>query len=330
MIKKSHELSNIYKNYKYYLFYGKNDGAKKEEIENLILANKGKSIYKYEEKYILANSENFLNDVYSGSLFENEKIIIIRQGTDKILTIIDQIIEKGDLNLLIVIEADTLEKKSKLRNFFEKEKKFICVAFYPDNEQSLSKIAQNYLKKDKIIISQSNLNLIINRSNGDRGMLKNELQKIISYSKNKKITSEIILKLTNLIENFSINELVDNSLAKNHKKTIFILNENNFSNEDCILIIRIFLNKLKKILKLSEELQKNKSIEKTISEARPPIFWKDKEIIKKQISILSPKNIKNLIYKLNEIELITKKNINNSINLVTDFILEQSAMKTSN
>tara|TARA_B100000902_G_scaffold103716_1_gene105950 strand:+ start:1008 stop:2000 length:993 start_codon:yes stop_codon:yes gene_type:complete len=330
MIKKSYEIQNIYKNYNYYLFYGKNDGAKKEEAENLISANKNRSVSKYDEKYILANSENFLTDIFSGSLFESEKIIIISQATDKIVKIFEQIIERKSLNLLIIIESNNLEKKSKLRNLFEKGKQLVCVAFYPDNEQSLSKIAIKHLRNEKIVISQSNINLIVSRSNGDRGILKNELQKIISYSKNKKITSEIILKLTNLIENFSVNELIDNSLAKNQKKTIFILNENNFNNEDCILIIRVFLNKLKKILKLSEELKKNKNIEKTISEATPPIFWKEKEIIKKQISIWKPENIKNLIYKLNEIELITKKNVNNSINLVTDFILEQSTIKTNN
>ena len=170
----------------------------------------------------------------------------------------------------------------------------------------------------------------MSRSKGDRGILKNELQKIELYSKNKKITTETILKLTNLVENFSMNELIDNCLAKNQKKTVYILNENNFNDEDSILIIKIFINKLKRILILSKKLQSNRDIEKTIAEARPPIFWKEKEIVKKQISVWNPANIKNLIYRLNEIELFIKKNINNSKNIVTDFILEQSLEKINN
>ena len=330
MIRKSYEIKNLYKNNNFYLFYGKNDGAKKEEIENIILANKNKSISKYDEKYILANSENFFTDIYSGSLFENEKIIIINFATDKILKIIEEIINKKDLNISIIVEASFLEKKSKLRNLFEKSKELICVAFYPDTQEALSKIAYNYLREKKIILSQSNINLIVNRSNGDRVLLKNELQKIEFYSKNNKITSEAVLKLTNLTENFSMNELVDNCIAKNLKKTVLILNENNFSNEDCILIIRVFSNKFKKILHLSQELEKNKNLDKTISEARPPIFWKDKEITKKQISIWKPKHIKNSIYKLNEIELLVKKNINTSLNLITDFIFELSTVRANN
>ena len=327
MIKKSYEIQKLLKSYNYYLFYGKNDGAKQEEIEKIISSNKDKSLSKYDEKYILLNSESFLNDIYSGSLFENEKIIVINSATDRIIKIIEEILGKKNLNISIIIEADALEKKSKLRNFFEKENELICVAFYPDTQETLSKIANNYLKDKKIILSQSNINLIVNRSNGNRGLLKNELQKIEFYSKNKKLTSEAILKLTNLTENFSMSELIDNCLAKNQKKTILILNENNFSNEDCIQIIRLFLNKLKKILQLSKELEKNNNLEKTISEAKPPIFWKDKEITKKQISIWKTKNIKNLIYKLNEIELSVKKNVNISINLITNFILEQSSFK---
>ncbi len=330
MIKKLYELKNLYKNCNYYLFYGKNDGAKKEEIEKIILANKNKSVLKYDEKYILGNNENFLTEIYTESLFESEKIIIINYATDKIVKIIEEIKNKKKLNLTIIVEADSLEKKSKLRSLFEKEKKLICVAFYPDTHEILSKIAYNFLKDKKVILSQSNINLIVSRSNGDRGFLKNELQKIEFFSKNKKITSETLLKLTNLAENFSINELVDNCLAKNPKKTVLILNENTFGNEDCIQIIKIFSNKLKKILLLSRELEKNNNLDKTISEAKPPIFWKDKEITKKQISIWKPKSIKNLIYRLNDIELNVKKNINISINLVTDFILETSEIRTNN
>ena len=330
MIKKSYEIKNQYKNFSYYLFYGKNNGAKKEEIEKIILANKNKSISKYDEKYVLGNSENFLTDIYSGSLFEIEKIIIINFATDKIIKIIEEIIDKKDLNLTIIIEADTLEKKSKLRNLFEKEKELICVAFYPDTHEKLSKIAYNYLKDKKVLLSQANINLIVDRSNGDRSLLKNELQKIEFYSKNKKVTSDAVLKLTNLSENFSMSELIDNCLAKNQKKTVLILNENRFGTEDCIQIIRMFSNKLKKILPLSRALKKNNNLEKTISEARPPIFWKDKDITKKQISIWKPNSIINLIYRLNQIELTVKKNINISINLVIDFMLEISTAETNN
>ena len=105
---------------------------------------------------------------------------------------------------------------------------------------------------------------------------------------------------------------------KNKKKIISILNENNFSNEDCIMIIRSFMIKAKKLLVLSKAFETNKNIDLTISSARPPIFWKEKEITKQQIYKWKPKNIKKLIYALSETELQIKKNINNSINLITD------------
>ena len=330
MIIKSFEINKInFDQNKLVLFYGKNEGFKNEATNNLI---KDKDeITKYEEKEVLENINDFIENILSKSLFESEKIIIIKRVTDKKLKIIAEIDSKNIEDIKIILNADNLEKKSKLRSLFEKDKKYICVPFYPDTDQTLSKLTYDFLKKKNISISPSNINLIVNKCNGDREILLNELNKIEYFSKNgKKITAENIAKLTNLIENHGISELIDNCLAKNKKKIVNILNENNFNNEDCILITRTFLNKAKKILKLSSEFQNNKNIDLTISSAKPPIFWKDKEITKQQIYKWTPENIKQLIYKLSEIELLIKKNINNSINLITDFILNEASSNTNN
>ena len=330
MIIKSFEINKIdFDQNKLVLLYGKNEGFKNEVTNNLI--KEKDEVIKYEEKEILENINNFIESILSKSLFDSEKIIIIKRVTDKILKIIDEIDSKNIEDIKIILIADNLEKKSKLRSLFEKDKKYICVPFYPDTDQTLSKLTYDFLKKKNISISPSNINLIVNKCNGDREILLNELNKIEYFSKNgKKITAENIAKLTNLIENHGISELIDNCLAKNKKKIVNILNENNFNNEDCILITRTFLNKAKKILKLSSEFQNNKNIDLIISSAKPPIFWKDKEITKQQIYKWTPKNIKQLIYKLSEIELLIKKNINNSINLITDFILNQASSTTNN
>jgi DNA polymerase-3 subunit delta len=330
MILKSYEIKKIdSKKNNFVLFYGKNEGYKDEAIKFLI-QNKGE-ILKYDEKEILENQESFFESIFSRSLFENEKIIIIKRASNKIFEIINEINEKNVDDLFIIVNAENLEKKSKLRSFFEKDKKFICVPFYPDNEQTLSKLTYDFLKEKKILMSPLNINTIVNKCNGDREALINELQKIEYFvKKGKKITSENLQKLTNLNENHSISLLVDNCLAKNKKKIIGILNENNFTNEDCIMITRSFLVKAKKLLALTKTFETNKNIDLTISSAKPPIFWKEKEITKQQIYKWKPKNIKQLIYALNETELQIKKNINNSINLITDFILSHSSAETNN
>ena len=313
------------------LFYGQNTGAKEEEISNILKIKKNIKPHKYEEKEIIDNYENFYNEITSQSLFEEEKIFIIKRATDKLEKILQEISEKNLSNILLIINAENLEKKSKLRNLFEKNKKLVCVPFYPDNNSQLARIAINYFNKLNYSMSQSNINLIINKTNGDRGVLVKELEKIEFFIRNnKKITTEQILKLVNIIENHSISELIDNCLAKNKKKIINILNENNFNNEDSIIIVRTFLNKSKKILKLRSEYEKNKDMDLTITSARPPIFWKDKEIVKQQLINWNTKSIKNLIYKLNSIELLVKKNIHNSLFLTTNFLFEQSSVKINN
>jgi DNA polymerase-3 subunit delta len=330
MIYKSFEINKIDKNSIHIiLFYGKNEGLKNEAID--ILNKEKNKILNYEEKEILDNENNFIENILSKSLFEQQKFIIIKRATDKIIKIIETLHLKTLEDTIIILNSDNLEKKSKLRSFFEKDKKLVCVPFYPDNNQTLSKLAYNFLRDKKISISPSNINLIVNKCSGDRETLLNELQKIEYFGKNgKKVEFDNISKLINLNENHSISELIDNCLAQNKKKTISILNENNFSNEDCIIITRSFLIKAKKLLALSKTFETNKNIDLTISSAKPPIFWKEKEVTKQQILKWSSKNIKQLIYTLSETELQIKKNINNSINLITDFILSQSSSTANN
>ena len=327
MIIKSYELKklNLDKN-KYILFYGANEGAKTEEINRLKLLNKDKTFINYDEKEILENLKNIYNNIFSKSLFENKKIIIINRTTDKLLKIIEDVLEKNFEDIYLIFISENLEKKSKLRSLFEKKKELTCIAFYPDTSDVLSRVAHDFFRERKILISQADINLIVNKCNGDRGILKNELSKIEFFSKNKtKISTKNILKLVNLVENHSISELIDNCLAKNQKKTINILNDNNFSSEDCIIITRTFINKSKRIMKLSKDYQSNGNLDKTITNAKPPIFWKDKEIVKQQINKWSPNQISELIYSLNEIELQIKKNYNNPINIISDFILNQAS-----
>ena len=310
------------------LMYGKNEGLKKQLTDKL--TSKFNDIETYEEKEILDNSNNFLENILNKSLFSEKQVFLIKRASDKIYKIIEEINLK-EISDTIIIYSDNLEKKSKLRSYFEKDKHLICIPFYPDNDQTLSKIAIEFFKKRNILISQLIINQIVTRSLGDRENLYNELLKIENFSKSgKKLTDEVIKKLINLSENHSISELINNCLEKNKVKLIKILNENIYSNDDCIVILRTLLTKSKKLLILSREYEKNKNIDLTISTAKPPIFWKEKETTKRQIQSWKPQKLRLLIYKINELELIIKKNFNNSLNLITDFLLAQSVSKTNN
>ena len=165
----------------------------------------------------------------------------------------------------------------------------------------------------------------------DRGNLKNELNKIEMYAfKKKEIDEQSILKLTNQAENYSVASLIDNCLIQNQKKIKEIINENNFSVEECIQIIRTFLLKSKKLQTLSILVEKTKNIDAAIASSKPPIFWKDKEIIKKQLKIWTKENITNLIKRINNAELLIKKNSTNSINILLDFIFKEASRKINN
>jgi DNA polymerase-3 subunit delta len=324
MLIKSYELKKLEKNnFDYYLFYGPNIGLIENTINNIFKPIFSKNISNYDEAEIIKNSDNFKEDVFNKSFFDNEKFIIINRATDKILKIIENIIEYEPENIKIVIKSGNLEKKSKLRNFFEKKKNIIATAFYEDNHQSLFLKAQEFFREREIIISNEILNLIIERSKGNRINLDNELKKISLFStKNKKITIKNVLKLTNLSENYDVSELVDSCILRNKKKTLKILNENNLYSEENILVIKTFLFKLKRLKKIQFLVASIKDVENIINTLKPPIFWKEKEVVKQQLKVRNLSNIKYLIKKVNDLELLIKKNSQISNQLVNNFILE--------
>ena len=325
MIVKNYELKNNL-NYNLFLLHGENHGLKEFYISSLFKSNLNSVPLIFFEKELHANLENFYNEIFNSSFFENEKLIIVKNATDKMIKIIEEVLNKGiSEEIKIVLISEILEKRSKLRNLFEKENKLISVPFYKDNHETLLKLTTSFFKSKKISVSSEIINLLINKTNGQRQMLINELDKIeIFAQKRKKITFEEINSLVNIQENIDISELIDNCLAKNTKKIQFLISENNFGSVDSILIIRSFLSKTKRLLSLIENFTIQKNLDKTIASAKPPIFWKDKDLVKKQIKSWTKNQVEKLIIDINEIEFLIKKSYGNSSHILSDFIISNS------
>ena len=323
MIKKYYELNKTnLTNFNMFLIYGKNEGLQNEIISKFFLSRFNEKINNYEENEFINNIDGIVNELRNKSLFETRKLIIISRATDKIYKFLKEILNEFADDIKIIIKSSILDRKSKLRNLFEKEDNILSIPVYEDTFKELLPIVNKFLTENKISISRESINLLIDRASGDRKNLKKELDKIYNYSlSDKNINFEVIKKLSNLVENFGVNELADNYLSRNKRAVYKILNENNYSNDDCVLILRTLLNKAKRLLDIIEKYDVNKNIDEIISSAKPPIFWKDKENVKKQAISWKINELKDIIYKINEIETIVKTNSLNSLNLVSDFIV---------
>ena len=323
MIVKSYEVSkiDIFK-YNFYLIYGKNEGLQKNIINECFLKNSKTQVILYEESEFISKSEVITEEMLSQSLFGSEKVIIVSRVSGKILDKIQEITNRNIGNTKVILKSSSLDKKSKIRNFFEKEKELIIIPVYEDKKRDLFEIVNKFLTENKIKTSREAINLLIDRASGDRENLNTELDKILNYSvTNKLIDIKTIEKLTNLATNYEVNELVENYLSKNTKNVSKILNENNYSNEDCMLILRTILVKSKRLLNILEKNNVIKNIDEVISSARPPIFWKEKENVKLQVNNWKIEDLKKKIYQVNEVETLIKKNSQNSLNLISDFII---------
>ena len=331
MIIKTFELQKLKETKaKNFLFYGENDGYKNQIINEYFLKKFKKNVNKYDENEVLNNYDSFVSNLLNKSFFEENKLIIISICSEKIFNLAEEIINKDIQDIILIINSGALDKKSKIRILFEKNKDTVCIPFYADDTKTLNLLANNFFKNKQIFVSQETINLLVERCRGSRKSLDTELTKIENFSNNKKkITTEEILKISNLAEDYSVSELVNNCLSNNLKKTINILNENNYSSDDCILILRTMLIKTKRLLKLKKEVENSKNIDQVISSFRPIIFWKEKEIVKQQILNYSSEEIEKLIYQINEIEIQVKKNSANSLNIINDFILNKSIKSNS-
>ena len=323
MIVKSFHLSNVnVYDFNYYLFYGENEGHKNELINEIFKKKIKGDVFNYEESWILINKDEFLTDLFNKSFFENDKLIIINRATDKILELIEEIFKREPEGIKCILNAHILDKRSKLRSFFEKEKKIIISAFYNDNEISIKNYVFNFLKKNDLRLSNEIINLLIEKTDSNRQILKNELEKLKNLIiTKKKINPVDIVKLVKNSDGDNFFELIDFFLLKDKNKLQKILNETNLSSDNTINIVRILLLRIKKLIKIKEIIKSNnQDIEKSLNSYKPPIFWKEKEIIKKQIDINSLDNLNEFTKIIFDLEKIIKKYPDNALKFMLNFL----------
>ena len=323
MIVKSFHLSNVnVYDFNYYLFYGENEGHKNELINEIFKKKIKGDMFNYEESWILINKDEFLTDLFNKSFFENDKLIIINRATDKILDLIEEIFKREPEGIKCILNAQILDKRSKLRSFFEKEKKIIISAFYNDNEISIKNYVFNFLKKNDLRLSNEIINLLIEKTDSNRQILKNELEKLKNLIiTKKKINPVDIAKLVKNSDGDNFFELIDFFLLKDKNKLQKILNETNLSSDNTINIVRILLLRIKKLIKIKEIIKSNnQDIEKSLNSYKPPIFWKEKEIIKKQIDINSLDNLNKFTKIIFDLEKIIKKYPDNALKFMLNFL----------
>ena len=308
-----------------FLIYGENTGLKQDIVKSVIELKEKKNIkykqFKFEEEEIIKNQNDFFNLIFSGSLFDKKKVIFVNRTTDRLFNLISEISKKDIKDILIFFEADQLEKKSKIRNLFEKDNNLVCIACYQDNNFDLIKIINDEIKQTKIKLSTESINLLIERASGDRNNLRNEVNKLKSFALNKQMVSyDQVKELTNMVGNYQNDYIVNICLNGDKKKLNKILRENNFSFEDFLILLKIFSKKIHRLLKIKIFNRLEKNLDQIFNQIRPPIFWKEKEDVKKQVRLWNEKKLNLIIKKINEIELNCKKNHEISTNITLDFL----------
>ena len=313
-------------NKNFFLFYGENIGLKKELKNKIKNKFKNAEIISYDQSEILQNNQVLFRELGNLSLFEKEKIFFIENTNDKILSLIRDIVDKFN-STRVILFADVLEKKSKLRIFFEKDHSCGIAACYPDNEITIKRIIQERLA-DLSGLNTSIINLIADKCNLDRAKVQNEITKIETFFQNKKIDID---KLENLLdlktnENF---DLLKNEAFKGEKaKTNKLLSETIFEDEKNVLYLNLLNQRLHKLCEIKQD--KNKNLEIAINNLKPPIFWKEKDAFIQQAKKWDIIKLRKVLEKTYSVEKEIKSNsvVNKKV-LMKNLIVEICCLANS-
>ena len=297
---------NLLTNYKATLIYGENNGIKddvKEEIKN---KNQRSEVITFFEGDVL--KENILyENITIQSLFNERKIIFIQEASDKIFNQIVECLEKENNEIQIYIFANNLDKKSKLRSYFEKEKTLAIFPCYEDNERTLITYINNKLKDYKGLTGEIT-NLIINNSNMNRRVIKGELEKIKNFFLDNRINKEDILEILNIKNDSTFDQIRDRALLGDKTKVNQLLSQTEILNDESFFYLHNLnyrVTRLYEIIKISEN---QNNYEQTVNGMKPPIFWKDKPLVMQQLKRWNQKKLEEVLVKIGETEILMKKN----------------------
>ncbi|MBL6857667.1 MAG: DNA polymerase III subunit delta [Pelagibacteraceae bacterium] len=315
----------ILKSYRATLIYGENNGIKNDIKEDIKNKNKNLEILNFFENDLLKNDLLYEN-IANQSLFAKKKIIFIQEATDKIFNQFEECSQKYNSDNQIYIFANNLEKKSKIRQLFEKDKNLAIFACYEDNERTLINYISKELKGFKGLTGEI-INLIIDNSGMDRIIIKRELEKIKCFFIEKKISKNEVFEILNIKNNSDFNQIRDSALTGQKARTNKLLSETEISNDDAIFYLNILNYRIMRLHEIIAIIGNNKNnSEEILSTIKPPIFWKDKPIIMQQLKKWDKEKVKKTLLEIGEAEILMKKNYN----LRNDIIIRNLIINLTN
>ena len=276
---KSYQIEECIKKSKFcsYLIYGQNKGLVKEKINKIkeIFSNINKEVetIKLTNDEIKENPEKLYNEFNTFSLSRNKKLLHILNVKDDIKNIIEETINPNPF-CLVLFESGELTPKSKIRKLFEKEKFLSILPCYYDTENDIKELIDKFFKNNNISISNSLKSILATQLGSERNIIKNELEKIVLFLKNKKKFNERDI-LNCVSDNYYFNfsdlnySICDGNLIRLDKtiKQLYLEGVNP------ITLLRSTAKHFQKILFVNEKIENGLNINDSLKLLKPPIFF---------------------------------------------------------
>lgn len=321
-------LNSIF-SFKAVLLYGENGGIKEDIKKEIKERNKAEKIINFFQEDLVKNKDILSHEINNTSLFQDKKIIFLHEITDKLFDEISESLSDIKDETKIFIFSNLLDKKSKIRSFFEKEKNLGIIACYQDNERSLSEYIRLKLKNINGL-NQEIINLVIENSNMDRKIVSEEILKIQTYFGTKKIEKNTIKEILNIKTNIKFEQIRDATLVGNKHKVNALIGEMDIVKEDIYLYLNQMSLRVNKLIEVSKINENFKNLNDAIDEIKPKIFWKDKPVYIEQLQRVNSIKLQQIQKDICETEVILKKNSKIESDTIIKNLIVNICSKVSN
>ena len=298
---------NLLDQYNSVIIYGENNGLRDDIKEEIKKINPTFEIINLFQDEIINNKNLLFNTINNTSLFNSKKIIFIHEVSDKIFSELEECAEKKVEDIKLFVLANILDKKSKLRNYFEKKEYLAALPCYKDNERTLFKNIKDKLKEYQGLTPEL-IDIIMQNSNLDRRIINNEIMKIKSFFYKKRMNKQDLDILLNIKATDDFSLVRDSCLIGNKKKINQLIGEIDLLPEDTYFFLNQISSRVSKLLEIQHVNKTVNDQELAMETLRPKIFWKDKPIYLEQLKRLNSDKLKKILSDIGNLEILMKKN----------------------
>lgn len=257
---------------------------------------------------LAADPARLVDEAAQISLMGGRRVIRVREAGDALAALFSRFLPDSAGDGLVIVEAGDLPGRSALRRAFDEAPRGAAIGCYPDNARDLAAVTRETFAARHIVASRDAIEFLVGHLGGDRLLTRSELEKLSLYAGDG-----------GRIELADAQAVVSDSAALSLDDAVLAAAEGDAAaldralarvfqeGESAVAIIRALLRHLQRLHVLSAQVGAGGSIDTVIRSARPPIFFKQQDSYRRQLTRWNEARLRDALDRLAEAEFRMKQ-----------------------